>query len=92
MSFFPVTAVQKRQHVVAAGRRTLYSRLLSVFVFGILYIPSGYIKLVVGALHPFSLSHPGHGFGSYALLAEDRFHSSCYFPKYACFSSIEVAN
>ena len=58
---FPTTAVQQRQHVDAVGIRTVFSRLISVFVFNVLYIPTGCIKLVVGALRPFSLSFPGSG-------------------------------
>ena len=56
----------------AVGIRTFFSMPISVFVFDTLYIPTGCIKLVVGALHPFSLSFPGYGSVSRALLAEDR--------------------
>lgn len=72
--FFTTTAVQHGQHVDALGIHTFFSRLVSVFV-DILYFPTGCIKLVVGALHPFLLSFPGYGSGSDALLAEVRFQS-----------------
>jgi len=73
--FFPLPAVQQRQHVDAVERRTFFSRLLIVFVCDILYIRSGCINLVVAALHPFFTFIPWIGSGPHALLAEDRIQS-----------------